>query len=259
MRVGLALGWFALWTASTWLLEGRIEALLRPGAVADRALYAVVANLLVGISGSALILGRWRGRGADLRAFGFGSWGRSGAWIAAGSVLGLGFLWAQGAPSRHPVVLLNVFAQALTVSAAEIMVCWALLGATIERALAARGKAVAMAISALASSALFGAYHFAHSPPFNTLGVVVLLSAVGLATSAFFFASRDVLATVVFHNFLALFGVLRAMSASGAVASLEQLQPALLGMAAITMALLLLARAWLRRAPVTAGAASGGR
>jgi hypothetical protein len=51
-----ALALFAVWTLSTWFLEGRIETLLRPEAVADRAIYAVIANVLIGTALAFVLL-----------------------------------------------------------------------------------------------------------------------------------------------------------------------------------------------------------
>lgn len=36
-----------------------------------------------------------------------------------------------------------------------------------------------MIVAAIVASVLFGVYHFAHSPPFNTVDLVVLLTAIG--------------------------------------------------------------------------------
>jgi hypothetical protein len=85
---------------------------------------------------------------------------------------------------------------------------------------------------------LFGLYHFAHSAPFNTLGMVALLSIVGLVTSAFFFMVRDIYATIAFHNFLGMFGVVQALAASGQLDAFTALQPPLLIMAAATIGVL---------------------
>jgi hypothetical protein len=101
-------------------------------------------------------------------------------------------------------------------------------------------RAVSLIGAALVASVLFGVYHFAHSAPFNTLGMVVLLTAVGLVTSAFFFLVRDVYATILFHNFLGLFGVVQALEASGQLNALETLQPPLLAMALVTIGILAL-------------------
>ena len=84
----------------------------------------------------------------------------------------------------------------------------------------------------MAASVLFGLYHFAHSTPFNTIGMVALLTGVGFVTSAFFFLSRDIYATIVFHNLLGVFGVVQALAASGRLETLDSKQPALMVMAA---------------------------
>ena len=44
----VAVGAYAIWTALTWLLEGRIQTFLRPDAVTDRLVYTGIANVLVG-------------------------------------------------------------------------------------------------------------------------------------------------------------------------------------------------------------------
>jgi hypothetical protein len=46
----------------------------------------------------------------------------------------------------------------------------------------------------------------------NTVALVVLLTVVGLVTSLFYFVSREVYGTIVFHNFAAIFGVTRRCS-----------------------------------------------
>jgi hypothetical protein len=146
-----------------------------------------------------------------------------------GVVLGLAIYALQGAPTFNPVVIINAYAQALVVSTAEVLVCWAVVGSVAESMLRdGRGKWVSVILAAIIASVLFGVYHFAHSPPFNTVGTVVFLSVIGLVTSAFFFISRDVYGTITFHNFLAIFGVIRALDASGNLASFERpLIPAL--------------------------------
>ena len=51
--------------------------------------------------------------------------------------------------------------------------------------------------------------------------MVALLTGVGFVTSAFFFLSRDIYATIVFHNFLGVFGVAQALAASGRLETLD--------------------------------------
>jgi len=247
--VSLALAMYALWTAGTWFFEGRIETLLRPDATADRLIYALAVNLLLGIVGSVLLLG-WLGRRPDApgpERSGFGSWTRTVMCTTIGFALGLATYVGQGASSLDPVVVTNAFAQVFVVSVAEVIVCWALVGAAVEAALAPRFGRASTVCAALMSAVLFGAYHFAHSTPFNTWSMVALLSVVGLVTGAFFFLSRDVLGTAVFHNFLGTFGVTQALAATGGLATLEAIQVPLVGTALTTTAVLIAGYWWVRR------------
>jgi membrane protease YdiL (CAAX protease family) len=81
-------------------------------------------------------------------------------------VLGAAVYLLPGAPSGDPIVLVNGFAQVLPVSAAEVLVCWSVVGAALEASWRSRRTPILPA--ALLASALFGLYHLAHSPPFNT-------------------------------------------------------------------------------------------
>lgn len=254
--IAAALGLFAVWTLATWLLEGRIETLQRPDAAADRAIYAIVANLLIGLAGAVAVLRFLIRRGHLARAAaGFGSGRPSAARLILALGLGLAFYVVQGAPSLDPVVLLNAFAQVLVVSAAEVVVCWAVVGAVVESSLKRHGLATSILGASLAASVLFGAYHFAHSAPFNTPGMVLLLTVIGLVTSAFFFAARDVYATILLHNFLGMFGVVQALAASGQLEAFARLQPPLLIMAlAAIVTLVACDRIVLRRHTAAGGA-----
>jgi hypothetical protein len=252
-ELAVALGLFAVWTIATWLLEGRIDTLLRPEAVVDRVIYAIVANLLIGIAVAMALLAMLIRKGWLTRqAAGFGRFTPSAMRLTMASGLGLALYMLQGAPSLEPVVLLNAFSQVLVVSAAEVVVCWAVVGATVEALLKPLGRVVSIVGAAFAASVLFGLYHFAHSAPFNTLGMVALLSVVGLVTSAFFFIARDIYATIIFHNFLGVFGVVQALAASGQLSAFADLQPPLLIMAGATVAVLVLSdRVILRRGTTT--------
>ncbi|RST81025.1 hypothetical protein EJC49_24240 [Aquibium carbonis] len=255
-NLSAALTLFFVWCAATWLLEGRIETLLRPDAIVDRIIYAILGNLVLGVI-AALCVIRWQQHadGISPEESGFGPPRRSALWILAGAVLGFGLYAGQGAPSTDPVVVLNAYAQVFVVSAAEVLVCWVVLGSTIAQVLRTRGRVVATVAAGISVSILFGLYHFAHSPPFNTIGMVSLLAVVGLGTSLFFFVSRDVYGTIVFHNFLGTYGVVLALKDAGMLNGPSELQVPLLATALATIGVIVVAdRFWLRQ-----GLACGGR
>lgn len=248
----LAAGLVLAWTAATYLLEGRRLTLLRPEATVDRLTYAVVANLLVGGLGSVAVL-RWAARQGliDRAAAGFRGGRHALVSGGLGLALGAGIYALQPAPIGHPVVLLNGFAQVLVVSIAEVLVCWAVVGALAHRALQPCGARLAFTGAALLASGLFGAYHIAHSPPFNTGALMLLLTAVGLGTSTFFFVTRDVYGTIAFHTMLGLYGVTQSLvTTAESLEAYESPQGPLLGMAAVAILLLVALDArWLRRTP----------
>jgi hypothetical protein len=245
-----ALSLFLVWTLATWFFEGRIRTLLRADAALDRLIYAVVVNMLIGIGGSVLLVRRLSGPGGLApRQCGYGSAPRAAACAAAGAVAGVSVYLLGGGPRLQPVVMLNLFAQTLVVSAAEVCVCWSLLGAAVENGLRTKGKACAAIGASLVTGAAFGAYHFAHSPPFDSMPMVMLLTAVGWITSAFFFMSRDVIGTAIFHNFLAVLGVANALAAAGRLSGFTGLQLPLLGTALAVIAGILAAYHFVRLPP----------
>ena len=200
---------YLVWTALTYWLEGRQHTLLRPEATRPRLIYAVVANLLVGIVAAGWFL-KVQDEVSPGKA-GFHNILHAAAAVVIAVVLGVAIYLLMRPPTRHLVVMLNGFAQVWTVSAAEVVICWAVVGGAIEAALRHQGVSGASIIAALVASLLFGLYHIAHSPPFNSPRMIAGLAAVGLLTSVFFFVSRDVYGTIVFHNFFALTGVLNAL------------------------------------------------
>ena len=212
--VASAIGLFAVWTLATYLLEARVGTFLRPDAT-SRFVYTVIANVLIGTIGAALVI-RALVRRAELQrvtTYGIARPLRILVLVPIAALVGGLFLAGQGLPTSDPVILANASAQVLVVSIAEVVVCWALLGAVVRNAL---GPGFVSAGTAVGSAALaFGVYHFAHSPPFNTTAMVLLLSGVGVATGIFFFLGGDLYSTIVLHNAFAVRGVISALGESG--------------------------------------------
>lgn len=242
---------YAAWVLATYLLEGLPGTLVRPEAVGLRLAYALVANLAIGI-----LLPLWIIRGL-LRAgwgrredFGFSAAGRTALSVVAGTAVGLGLFYLSQAEPVHPLVVLNSFAQVWVVSVAEIVVCWGLVGATLFVALRSWSRVGAYLVAAGVASLLFGVYHFAHSPPFNQPGMVAFLTAIGFVTSLWWFVSRDVYGTAIFHNFFGVTGVLAALKAGGLVPEHPQLAVLLVVTAlVVAFALLVPGLLWIGRAP----------
>lgn len=224
---------FAGWTLATWALEGRIRTLLRPDALVDRLLYIGTANLMVGLLGAAVLVRCARGAGAPKRD---ASPARVLVSVLTGAALGLALLLAVGPPAS-PWAIVNGYAQVMTVTVAEVAVCWWALHHVLavwrpEHERLAAGATVAL------GAASFGLYHFAHSPPFDTWSMVGGLTLMGLVTGAFFVASGDLYGAVALHNFAGTIGVLNALRDGGRLAGYEEPRVATLIAGALALAAL---------------------
>jgi hypothetical protein len=208
----------------------------------------LIANVLIGTGGAVLLLRRYRvAKVMELPRAGFHSFARSLGVGVVGVVLGLLLYLAQGPPTSHPIVLLNGFAQVLSVSVAEVLVCWVVIGTAVESVMRPAGRTSVVLATLATSSILFGLYHFGHSPPFNTVRMVALLTMVGLSTGLFFIVSRDVYGTIAFHNFLGVLGVLRALDQANQLGTYATLQSPLLVMGSVSLGFLIALHAlWMR-------------
>jgi hypothetical protein len=239
VRAPRGLGWaaaaYGAWVGATYLLEGLPGTLRRPEAEGLRALYAVVANVLVGVGGAGLVLTRVLGpRIAPPATAGINPPRRAIAMAAVGLAAGAAVYGLLSPPARGITTLVNGFAQVLPVSAAEVLVCWAAPSA-VAAGWRSPDPRMARLAALVPGSILFGLYHVAHSPPFNTPSAILFLTAVGAMTGVFFLASGDLWATIFFHNALALHGVLATLERAPELAPPSDIRPSLVALALMTL------------------------
>jgi hypothetical protein len=214
-----------MWLGMTYLLEGRILTLRRPEAVVERLSYIGIANIAIGIIIAFILLEPYiLKKYITLKQMGFGNYRKTLASIFVGFIFGLIFYIIQSPPSMNPIVIVNAYAQVLSVSIAEIVVCWAIVGTVVESYLKSYNEYIAIAIAIVISSIAFGVYHFGHSPPFNTINMVILLTFIGLITGLFYFISRNIYGTITFHNFLGIFGVTKSLDEAGKLSTYTEFQ-----------------------------------
>ncbi|WP_458209151.1 hypothetical protein [Haladaptatus sp. NG-SE-30] len=133
-------GTYIAWTALTWPLEGRIQTFLRPEAVTDRLVYTGVTNILFGTILALLLIREFVASEFTTRTqLGFRSASRTLGAIILGGTIGFGLYVLQQPPTSDPIVVMNVFAQVLPVSIAEVVVCWVVVGGSVAALLRHRG------------------------------------------------------------------------------------------------------------------------
>ena len=139
---------------------------------------------------------------------GFKPLGRTVLTMAIAVGIGVVYLFLLRPATWSSLVIVNGYAQVLTVSIVEIVVCWALVGTSFELLAKPRGKLLSLLVGILAATLLFSVYHVGHSAPFNQIHMMLILLMPGIVTSLFYFISREIYATILFHNFQGTFGVL---------------------------------------------------
>jgi hypothetical protein len=196
------------------MLEGRIN-LFHAGTVTGRVLYILIANFLIGVVFSIFLLRTFLKSGVlTPKRVGLQSSNWTAITVLAAGFIGFILFLIQSPPDTDPIVTLNVFAQVLPVSIAEVVVCWVLVGSTFESIGKPAGKWGALVIAIIAADVLFGVYHYAHSAPYDETRMVLFLMLPGLGTSLIYFLSRSLYGAVMFHNFMALIGILQNIDQS---------------------------------------------
>jgi hypothetical protein len=210
--IAIALSVYLIWVAATYILEGRIHLFQKIDPI-GRTTYVVIANIAIGTILSAIAI-RYLLKAQLLKSEQLGlsrSRLRTAAIIASAAAGGLVLFMLQNPRTTEPIIVFNVFMQALPVSIAEVMVCWALIGSSCESLAKNKNKrrfVSSILVGAVAASVLFGVYHYAHSPPFNQTSVVLFLMLPSIATAVTYFLGRDIYAAVIVQNFMGIVGVL---------------------------------------------------
>jgi membrane protease YdiL (CAAX protease family) len=205
----IAMAVYLAWVVATYLFEGRVNMMTRPTPL-GRAAYVLIANVAIGIGLAGWELRSAVASGATTRKqLGFRSIRRTVIAVVIAGLAGFGLFTLQNATSRDPIVVLNAFAQVLTVSITEVVVCWALVGGAFEALTRRYGRWLSLVVGIISADLFFGVYHFAHSAPFNQVNMVLFLMVPGLVTGLVYFLARDIYATILFHNFLGMLGVIQ--------------------------------------------------
>ncbi len=203
-----ALAVYVLWTLATYLLENCRDLYQRP-TIGGRYAYVLIANVLFGTIGAAWVIRRLVNAGfVGFTQAGFRSAGRTLISVVIALIIGVLYVSYLLPASVPLLVIVNGYVQVLPVTIAEILVCWALIGATFESAVKPKSWALSLLVGIVAATILFSFYHIGHSAPFNQIKMMLFLLVPGIITSLFYFISREVYATILFHNFQGIIGVI---------------------------------------------------
>ena len=237
-----ALTVFGVWVIALYLYEGRVRLIDSPGAQ-GQLLFMFVPNILIGI-GMTVLSYFFLIRAGFLQLFRIGMRGTRRSMVATilAIAVGLGVYATQAGDVTFPGTL-RLFAGVLPIAIAHVLVCWGLLGASVESAVEERLGRRAMTVGMGAAAIAFAFSHLAHSPPFNQWETILFLVLPGIATGLVFFLIRDLYATILFHTFLGMSG----LSVGAAVAGRLAPEYPVYLVAIVAAGLVLSAHVWLHR------------
>jgi hypothetical protein len=188
---------YIAWCLEIFLLEGRPALFLSPHPE-PLALYTVVGCILVGIVAPIFMIRRSFVSGAvNMFQIGFRPFRRT---VAAGTVTAalcyfLVLLVTAPGPARAAVS--DTFLLYLPTAIAAVMICWVLIGTHLQALVRTGGAVVSIPTGVVITAILFGVASLAHTPVAGQGSPLVPSMALGIVTAIFFFAVRDVYATVL--------------------------------------------------------------
>lgn len=183
--IAIPIAIYLIWVLATYLLEGRIILLQKPDPL-GRFTYIIIANIAIGtVTAIWLLKPSISSRFLTIRQLGFQPPKRIIIAVIVAGIIGFLLFIAQRPVSVDPIVIVNIFAQTLPTSIAEVVICWAVIGTTFESVARNKGRVRSIVLGAAIATILFGVYHFAHSPPFNLPWVVLFLLYPGALTVLF--------------------------------------------------------------------------
>jgi hypothetical protein len=188
---------YLAWLLEIFLLAGNNRLLEHPEP-AGIALYTVAGCIVTGMIIPILCIRKAFITGAvNMFQIGFRTVQRT---ILACSVSGaivFGMILLFNPFGQDRLAFANAFLLLLPTAAASVMVCWVLTGTHVQAFVRSGGTMLSITTGVLVTSLLFASATLAGSPSVYQAGTLFRPVCIGMGTALFFFAVRDVYATVI--------------------------------------------------------------
>jgi len=188
---------YTAWLLETFLLEGSIHLFERfdpPGIL----LYTIIACIITGIVAPLLYIRNTFISGAvNMFHIGFRSLRYTFLACVLTCSIGYGAVILFNPFGTDRFAFLNAFVLLLPSAIASVMVCWVLMGTHVQAFVRSGGAIISISIGISVTTVLFGMTTFAYFPAFLQQDVLFLSVLIGIIVAFFFFAVREVYATIL--------------------------------------------------------------
>jgi hypothetical protein len=188
---------YMAWMLETFLLEGSTNLFMRFDP-AGLFLYTIIACIITGMLLPLLCIRKAFITGAvNMFQIGFRSLRRT---LLAGvltCIIGYGAVIIFSPFGTDRFMFANAFLLLLPGAIASVMICFVLIGTHIQAFVRSGGALISLSLGIIVTAMLFGITTFAYFPDLIGKETVFVVVGVGIIAGLFFFAIRDVYATMI--------------------------------------------------------------
>jgi hypothetical protein len=188
---------YLAWLLETFLLAGYNRLLEHPEP-AGIALYTVIGCVITGIIIPLICIRKAFISGAvNMFQIGFRTINRTILACSVTGAIGLGMVLFFNPFGTDRLAFAIAFLLILPTAIASVMICWVLLGTHVQAFVRAGGAAISITVGVVVTSLLFASATLALNPSVRQEGSLFWPVCIGIGTALFFFAVRDIYATVI--------------------------------------------------------------
>ena len=188
---------YLAWLLEIFLLAGNNRLLEHPEP-AGIALYTVIGCILTGMIIPIICIRKAFISGAvNMFQIGFRTVHRTILACSLTAAIGFGMILFFNPFGTDRIAFANAFLLLLPTAIASVMVCWVLAGTHVQAFVRGGGAVISITVGVVVTSLLFASATLAPNPSVRQEGSLFWPVCIGIGTALFFFAVRDIYATVI--------------------------------------------------------------
>lgn len=188
---------YLAWLLEVFLLAGNNRLLEHPEP-AGIALYTVIGCILTGMIIPILYIRKSFMSGAvNMFQIGFRTVRRTLLACSVTCAIGFGLIVLFNPFGTDRLAFASAFILLLPTAAASVMVCWVLAGTHVQAYIRSGGAGLSITTGVVITSILFASATLAAGPSLRQEGALFWPVCIGMGAALFFFAVRDIYATII--------------------------------------------------------------
>jgi|WetSurMetagenome_2_1015567.scaffolds.fasta_scaffold73399_2 hypothetical protein len=188
---------YCAWVLESFLLEGNSHLFMNPEPL-GLVVYTLVGCVLTGMIIPVVCIHKAFVTGAvNMYQIGFRSLRRTVLACSVTGALGYAVVVGMNPFGADKLAFAYAFMLLLPTAIASVMICWVLIGTHVQAFVRGGGALISISVGVVVTSLLFGMTSLAHGTFLQGQDTLFWSVCTGLMVSLFFFAVRDIYATII--------------------------------------------------------------